>query len=386
MINIKNKSECCGCAACAQICPVGCIVMKDDAEGFMYPEAEAEKCIQCGECNSVCPVLNRHKGCDRFSQAFAAINLNESTREKSSSGGIFSLLAEKTLEKGGVVFGAAFDANYRSVRHIGIEKSEELDKLRESKYLQSGTTDAFQQVRSYLENNRSVLFSGTPCQVEALLSYLAKPYDNLFCVDLICHGTPSPMIWRCYLDSICSNNTEIRKVSFRDKEESWKKYSLVIKTDSGEHRMTCSEDPYMKAFLSNLSLRPSCYSCPFKTVERASDMTLADYWGIENTDPGFDDDRGVSLVITHSEKGNAMLEKLSAEAVIKQSDISNALKYNPSIIASPYEPHKRSYFFRHVNSMPFSRLTDRCLFSLREFIGKKLHGISSKIFHRLNHH
>lgn len=288
MIRHQYKSDCCGCEACAQVCPKDCIsLMKDVPEGFVYPKVDHSLCIDCHLCEKVCPVLD--KSCDNSPiVSFSAQNPSENVRFNSSSGGIFSALADKMLNIGGVVFGVAFENDFRSASHICVRQSEDLYQLRGSKYFQASVNNAYIEVKELLKNNTPVLFSGTPCQVHALRLVLGDKLslsDKLVLVEVACHGVPSQSVWKRYLDDITKNN-KILNVSFRDKAPSgWTQFCLTIDMldNSGEkiryvkyHR----DDVFMKSFLSNMNLRPSCYECPSKNGRSGADITIADFWGI----------------------------------------------------------------------------------------------------------
>ena len=243
MIEIKDKSQCCGCNACVQRCPKQCIASEDE-EGFLYPEVDEAICIDCGLCENVCPVINQADARIPL-QVYAAKNTDEKIRMHSSSGGVFSILAEQTIKQGGVVFGARFDENWE-VKHDYTETIDGVSVFRGSKYVQSKTGDTFKQAEQFLKQNRKVLFSGTPCQIVALKRYLKKEYENLLLVDFICHGVPSPGVWRKYLKQVialtCDKNTVsshlklllsernalVEGISFRDKRLGWQKYSFAL--------------------------------------------------------------------------------------------------------------------------------------------------------------
>lgn len=260
MIIIDDKTNCSGCHACANACPKNCISMVSDEEGFWYPQVNKEKCIDCGLCEKVCPIIHKWQPDDsRKTTAIAAINLNEEIRLESSSGGIFTLKAEKIIDQGGVVFGAAFSDDFKSVRHICVDNKADLEKLRGSKYVQSKISDTYKHAKEYLDSGRKVLFSGTPCQIGGLYSYLRKPYENLLTQDIICHGVPSPMVWEKYVEK-CERKaaSEMQRVFFRHKKYGWKSYSMAMEfTNHTKYIRTLLEDPYMRLFLSNSCLRPS---------------------------------------------------------------------------------------------------------------------------------
>lgn len=355
MIVIKDKHECCGCSACGQVCPRQCISFLKDVEGFSYPKVDTEKCIDCGLCERVCPVLNKQDK-EKPLKTVAAINKDAKVRSQSSSGGIFFALAEKIIEEGGKVYGACF-AHDLSVIHCGSDSIKEISKFRGSKYLQSAIGDTFKNVRSDLEKGLKVLFSGTPCQVAGLRNFLHKDYDNLMAVDFICHGVPSPSVWQSYIRTykeVC-----VKTVSFRDKREGWHRFGMnfigVSKKDSSDWQCfgVFPEDPYMRVFLSNLSLRPSCYDCPAKAGRSGSDVTLGDFWGIEHIDPALDDDKGTSLVLLNTTKGQDLFNTLDVAS--KEEPLDKAIEYNPSITTSVAEPDIRSKFFDIFIKSGFSK-------------------------------
>lgn len=362
MIHMEKKKDCCGCHACTQICPKHCITMRADAEGFLYPQVDATACIHCGACEKVCPVLQSSpEPKDKLPKAYAAINLDEKIRAQSSSGGVFSLLAEQTISKGGVVFGAAMSENQHKVCHIAVETLEELAALRGSKYLQSELETTYLQAREALQSGREVLFSGTPCQIEGLQSFLQKDYPNLFCVDVICHGVPSPLVWDTYLaeQETCAG-APARRTFFRHKKYGWKTFALLLEfTNNKAYERVISDDAFMQAFLCNACLRPSCHNCHFKKLNRVSDITLADYWGIQNQYPDMDDDKGTSLVLVHSEKGQRRMDSLRGQLRLQEVPVAQALKPNPAMTQSA-KPHKRRQeFFEHLGTMPFDKLVAR---------------------------
>lgn len=353
MIKISEKSNCCGCTACVSICPKDCISMKSDDEGFLYPEVDVKICIDCGLCEKVCPVLHPVKK-EEPSLVYAAINNNETIRLKSSSGGIFTLIAEHIIECGGVVFGVCFDKNW-NVIHDYTETKEGLAKFRGSKYVQSFIGNSFNQVKSFLDSGRDVLFSGTPCQVVGLKNYLRKSYSNLYTVDVVCHGVPSPDVWKKYLqETVCKRyNTNKKKlnytdyissINFRSKEYGWKKYNMRIEFKDGTiYSMPFFDNPYMNIFLSDLSLRPSCYNCPSKIANTQSDITLADFWGVDNINPEIDDDKGCGLVLIHNKEILDLLN--SKNCNLFKHKLESVINYNPNILKSVNEPVNRDFFW-----------------------------------------
>ena len=363
MIELKEKKDCCGCSACVQKCPKQCISLREDCEGFLYPEVDQSICIDCGLCEKVCPIL--HQGEEHKPlKVYAAKNHDEEIRKQSSSGGIFTLFAEKIINEGGVVFGARFDENWE-VKHDYTETIEGLAAFRGSKYVQSRIEDNYRKAETFLKQGRKVLFSGTPCQIAGLKCFLRKEYENLLTVDFICHGVSSPGVWRQYLketvarmcdknsvstDPISMENAHVESISFRDKSHGWKKYSFALTlsatTRSGVKNTVslCEVFPqntFMKGFLADLYLRPSCYACAAKSGKSGSDITIGDLWGAPSIIGNNDDDRGTSLVLINKE--TTILE--DAPLWMEQIDYQSAFIYNPSIERSVRIPQKRDLFY-----------------------------------------
>lgn len=350
-----------------QICPKQCISFTEDLEGFNYPQVDAQHCINCGLCDDVCPVINQAPPRE-VKSIYAGKNHNEQIRKESSSGGLFTPIAEQTISNGGVVFGAKFNEKWE-VEHGYTESIEGLAQFRGSKYVQSKIGNSYNDVKSFLDVGREVLFSGTPCQVAGLRLFLRKRYDNLLLVDFFCHGVPSPMVWRRYLQGVvCSQGsgkssdgstfsmnktTPIKDICFRDKTNGWKKYGFVVWGESSQgdkDKISLSgihssrrdanliewhrDNIYMKGFLADIYLRPSCYSCPSKSLKSGSDMTIADFWGVQNRLPEFDDDKGVSLVLCNSKEGEDRYKEIDACSVevdhsCLQRILYNSVRHNP---------------------------------------------------------
>ena len=328
MPKLAELDRCTGCTACAAVCPKNCIAMKSDADGFCHPAIDESSCIGCGLCEKVCPVLNP-VALTHTPTAWAAWTGDDDSRMASTSGGVFPELARDVLAKGGAVFGAAYDEHFRVV-HICAENAAGLDRLRGAKYAQSDLTGIFAEVKNRLEGGQQVLFSGTPCQVLGLKTYLRKDYANLLTADLVCHSVPSPLAWEKYLQYI-SGGKELSSVNLRCKDTGWSRYRYSNRFDfsDGSHRMDGSGDSlYMKLFVGGYITRPSCESCPAKGYSRVSDLTLGDFWGIWNSHPDLDDDRGVSLVLAQTENGLAALARLEKQAVT----LEEATRENSAVI------------------------------------------------------
>lgn len=370
MIEIKNKKDCCGCSACAQRCPKQCITMQADSEGFLYPIINTSLCVDCGLCEKVCPVINQNAPRKPHS-IYAAYNKDEQVRLQSSSGGIFTLLAEETIKKGGVVFGVKFDKDWMPVFDY-TETVEGIAPFRGSKYVQATVGNAYKDAERFLKSGREVLFTGTPCQIAGLKKYLRREYENLLAIDIICHGVPSPKVWEMYLREtstkliqslpIPANNdydsykSYIKDISFRSKKTGWKKYSFQLKqnytSNSNEEIVFCEssyKNAYMRAFLNDIILRPSCYSCPSKENKSHSDITIADFWGINNIDPSFDDDKGCGLILINTNKGESIYKKL--DIVSKEKNLNEAVKYNSAYYKSSTPHPNRERFFNGLDTI-----------------------------------
>lgn len=345
MISVSDKHNCCGCGACAQTCPKDCIVMTPDSEGFLYPQVDADSCVQCGACLKACPMGGVHPDDPQSVEAYAAQNGEETLRLASSSGGIFTSLAQWVLSSHGVVFGAAFDEDF-SVKHRMVQTQAELELLRGSKYVQSQTGHTFREVKVQLESGRMVLYTGVACQIAGLRKYLKKDYEGLYTVDVLCHGVPSPGLWRSYLRY--QENTQgeaVQSVNFRGKTFGWKNFSMEQVFESGKtYCVAHDDDPYVTLFLENICLRPSCHSCPFKVFPRDSDLTLGDAWGISDTMPEMDDDKGTSLIIVNSEKGAQLLSQIQSRLNCKQGQL-DALLPPDADSRHPVAPHPRREAF-----------------------------------------
>lgn len=349
MIRVEKKNKCCGCGACFNACPTNAIFMKEDENGFEYPQVEEKKCINCGLCEKCCPILYEKVHINSNHKAYACINKDYDIRLKSSSGGIFTLLAEEVLKAGGIVFGAGYDENFNVV-HQSIKTKDEIEKLRCSKYVQSNTKKTFIEAKENLENGKIVLYTGTPCQIEGLKFFLKKDYENLLTQDIICHGVPSPKVWNKYLEfRKIKDKKEPIYINFRNKNTGWKLLNLLIKYKDGEFQQSADKNSYMQAFLKNTSLRDSCYSCYFKKIDRVADITLADFWGVENIIPEMDDNKGTSLIIIHSKKGKEWFEKIKHNTKYQEVDLKEAIKYNPSIVKSAEMDKNRKKFFEKLD-------------------------------------
>lgn len=386
MIDIKSEKDCCGCNACEQACPKRCISMVQDAKGFSYPEVDLSHCIDCHICERVCPIINQ---CDeRFPvEVCAARNANINIKKQSSSGGIFKTLALKAIADGGVVFGASFNKN-NEVRHSFCEDAEGVDVFVGSKYVQSNIGDSYRQAEAFLKNGRLVLFSGTSCQIAGLQRFLRKDYgDLLIKVEVICHGVPSPRIWNDYLNYYENYLSvgNIHQINFRDKNLGWERFGFSFhyndKTGKGckffQNRIG---NPFMLGFLSNLNLRPSCFSCPAKSGKSLSDISMADFWGIKNNYPSLYDFYGTSLLLLYTDKGCAFVDSCK-DIIATQVDFDIAKGNNPAIFHSAEQPTGYCEFWTAyveggidaIESIVMrnkSSLTKRAIFVIKGYIEK----------------
>ena len=382
---IKLGEICCACTACEQICPKHCISMTEDAKGFLYPKVVESMCVECGLCEKVCPALSKEVPV-KPQKVYAAIHKDESVRLQSSSGGIFTALAEKVIQDGGVVFGARFDDDWNVV-HDYTESIDGLASFRGSKYVQSRVGDNYAKVKSFLTEGRTVLFTGTPCQTMGLWRFLRKDYENLIVVDFVCHGVPSSMVWRKYLNDLKETHTvcvdkknnvllslkesTLVGVSFRDKRNGWKKFGFAthfLSASEADKKWVAkplgskkidffepyNENAFMCAFLWDLCLRPSCYNCPAKGGRSHSDITIADYWGVQNVLPDFDDDKGCSLVMLHTERGTHFYEKTNVISYV--TTYEQALEGNPSIECSVVRGKYVDEFWKRYSTESFPLL------------------------------
>lgn len=363
-MRLADIDNCTGCTACKAICPKGCIQMVSGPEGFLYPLIDEEQCIECGLCHNTCPILNSVTLEGLNSKAYAAINLDDNIRRESSSGGIFSLLCKWIIKYDGVVFGAAYDAEY-NVYHCCVKKEINLARLRIAKYAQSDLHETFQQVKEYLEEGKYVMFSGTPCQIAGLSCYLGKDYDQLVLVDFVCHGVPSPAVWKQYISyrqKRDASGEALLSINLREKSTGWAGYSVQFLYESGcEYKKPNSEDPYIRSFVGNLNLRPSCYQCKFKGIRRISDFTLGDYWGVWRQAPDFYDDKGTSVVMVHTKKGRLIWENIKPLIRYKVLNINSCFNENPSALVSSKLPPSREEFMNCYKKEDFNSLVDRLL-------------------------
>lgn len=372
-MNLAPHNLCSGCAACYAACHRKAILMRPDEEGFAYPHIDEALCVKCGLCERVCPIL--HPKEPREPQmVYAARARDDALRLESSSGGIFSLLARTIIHDGGIVFGAACVFPAGNVCHIAVRDEAGLSDLRGSKYVQSDVRETYCEARAALDEGKSVLFSGTPCQIAALRNYLGKDYARLICVDLVCHAAPSPLAWKKFLetraalssigrDSARSGVPELRRIAFRRKNCGWKRYSMSLRfANDMEYRADLYTDPFLRGFLSELYNRPSCHRCRVREGRSGADITLGDYWRVHERFPEMDDDGGTSLVLVHTAPGQKVWSEVITQVEFCRSDFADARRTNPALIRSPMpHPRRTAFFSEIVKGKNFDSLVVRLL-------------------------
>ena len=402
MNNIGQLSfeKCTGCNACVQICPKHCIG-HEIKDGFWYPTVEEQSCIECARCVKACPAIEP-LDCREPLACYAGYNTNDDVRRKSSSGGIFWELAKTTISKGGVVFGAVFDEKWHVV-HKSAKLLEEVAPMLGSKYLQCDTRNTFQECKEYLKQDKYVLYSGTPCQIEGLHKFLGKSYENLFTLDFICHGVPSPGIWQRYLDekfggiaavkaadgkntvlnSSLNAMSPIGDIKFRDKTDGWEKYRFVVlsksasKADKNSVLLSdiYSKNPYMQGFLNDLYLRESCYHCPARSFASRSDMTIGDFWGVHSLKmDDMNDQKGLSIITINSDKGKASFLEISSNLIFRELSFLQAVESNSNLVnIAKKNIEKVDRFNKYAHMMPLVEAINKTLYvSLVERISLKI--------------
>ena len=342
---ITEKRHCTGCGACANACPVGCIVMTRDEEGFLYPSIDEKLCISCGACKKICR-SSVSEPTEEY-EVYALYNKDEEARKKASSGGIFEVIAKEILKNNGIVFGVKMDG--LKAIHTYIEKEEDLDLLIGSKYIQSNVGNTYKLVKRFLEQGKTVLYSGTPCQIQALYKILGKEYENLYTVDFVCHGVSSPKIFEKYIQEVLKIEDTIKSIRFRDKTEGWSNFSMYIESTEGvKYRKTIHDDVYLQSFLKNLNLRRSCFSCTCRTIHRVSDITLGDLWGCSEIYSDWSEEKGYSMAIIQDLKGKQLFQEIKEQVIYRMLEIDKVISYNRSMISSPWDEVSRDLFFRYV--------------------------------------
>lgn len=392
-IVINNPKDCCGCFACLNACPKGAISMIEDKAGFIYPKVNTELCVNCGMCKKICVFTQKNHGENNEPEVCAAVIKDKDTLKKSSSGGIFSALANAVINKSGVVFGAAWGEDF-SLSHTAAKNEEDLEKLRGSKYVQSYVGTTFKEAKLLLEDGKFVCYSGTPCQISGLKSYLKKEYDNLLTIDIICHGVPSHRMLKDDLYYVTGKNTdELKEVKFRDKHYGWGVNGSII-TDTSKIKYNAGTSPYYFYFLKGEVYRDSCYNCRFPSENRQGDITLGDYWGIRGELikklGDINPDLGVSAVLVNTEKGRKWLDLIKDDILVTPSSRKSVEKRNGQLTAhsvplpehselldgyinngyaafkNGYKKHGKEHFIRFIKNMIPSKIKRK----INDFLSK----------------
>lgn len=345
-VRLAGENECIGCGACSQVCPAQCIVLRTDKYGFVHPWLDELACLNCKMCEKSCPIVSGTINQNVTTEAFAVRSSDIVIRNRSSSGGVFSEVAIEILNNKGVVFGASYTEGF-TVQHSSVECIEDLSQLCGAKYSVSNIGNSYVQAKKFLDMQRQVLFSGTPCQVAGLNSFLRKPYPNLFTIDFVCHGVPSPWVWKKYVEyRAVQDNSGIlpEGINLRSKSTGWSKYQYSNEyqyANGTKYIAKGGEDLFMQLFVGDYINRESCADCQFKGYQRCSDLTLGDFWGIWDIAPEMDDNKGTSLVLVHSENGKELLGRIADRVVLKEVTLEQASQQNPSMLYSSQAKENR---------------------------------------------
>ena len=386
MIRLLKREDCCGCGACEQICPNQCISLSPDKEGFLYPIINEQLCNNCHLCERTCPILNEEP-VRKPIKILAAYNRDDNIRAKSSSGGIFTVVAEEIIRRKGVVFGVKFDNEWNVVFDY-TRSIDGLEAFRGSKYVQAEIGDTYTKVKTFLKEGLFVLFTGTPCQIAGLRKFLHKEYDNLLLMDLICEGVPSPEVWKRYLHEeilllsqkhyhIPEKDLIIENISFRNKRDGWNSFAFFFNLGYKEDKSIKPlpeyinrNSSYLQAMFRYLDLRPICYECPFKSCKSHSDITIADYWGIDTLHPEMYDNKGTSMVYIHTTKGITFFPLKNI--IYLETNYEEAFGAN-NIISSVKKHPKRDIFYAKLDrNKSIIRLLHHYTFPLKKEIIKYL--------------
>lgn len=349
-----------GCGACFNVCPKNAIEMVEDSEGFKYPKINEERCIKCGLCERICPMINiaESNNTDK-PNVYAAWSKDINTRLDSTSGGMFSEFANEIFNSGGYVCGAVYDEEWK-VEHILTSEKKELINIRSSKYLQSNTNNIYRKIKEKLQDGKKVLFCGSPCQVAGLYNFLGKDYDNLYTCDFICRGMNSPKIFKMYISDLEGKyKSKVRSIKFKNKKYGWHNFHTKIEFENGKRYFGNRYiDSFMVGYLQYTAfMRPSCYECKFKGLPRKGDITLADFWGIENIDKNLDNDQGTSMLLINSKNGKELFEKIKDNIEYKEIKSEKVFNDNVCTYKSPDRTKAREEVFKNIDKMNYKELS-----------------------------
>ncbi len=387
-INKIVKEDCSGCSACMAACKKGCIEMKADSEGFLYPVVAKDSCNDCGVCETICPALSKREGNKPYDTVFAAKHRDNGKRREASSGGVFTFLAERVLNEGGIVCAARFDEEFRLI-HDFCFSLDELPAYKGSKYVQSDMGDCFQRAKEYLKAGQKLLFVGTGCQVMGLQLFLGKPFNNLLTLEVVCHGVPSPLAWNKYLSELCQRRNitlqSTDKIYFRAKNVSWRQFSLAIqRSNKTLYRKDLHTDPFLRAFIRDLMLRPSCHRCNAKNFASKSDIIAGDYWGVDNFQPEIDDNKGLSFIMLKDSSLLSLFE--NSEMELWETQYANVLRGNPILERSTPENKNRTAFFASLRSKDFHACAQPFIkVSRQEIQRRKINSLKRSLLSLLRH-
>ena len=363
MIEIKDKSRCCGCWACYNACPKHCVEMIEDEEGFRYPHVDTDKCINCGLCEKVCPLLKPEMD-DTFPESFVVQQKDAEVLRRSTSGGFFTAISKWAIAQGGVVFGAAFGEDME-LRHTFAETLEDCEKFCGSKYVQSLIGDCYKKAKNFLAQGRVVVFSGTPCQIAGLYHFLrGRKYEGLVTVDLVCRGTTNPLLLRKYL-AYHSSLVGSKVVNYRSRDKyygyNYSTASIWFADKTKEYHKGMEMDMMLRLYFKNICSRPSCYQCHFKTINRVSDITIFDCWDAPSVSPDFSA-KGATNVFIHTEHGQEVFDKIKSDFIWHRSEIKSIIKRDGVMIKHlvPENP-RRKEFFDDLNSKPLQKVESKYL-------------------------
>lgn len=366
-VNKYNKEQCFGCTACYNICPQNCIKMVFDEEGFKYPYVDISLCIDCGLCIKHCPITNDFTS-QKIKACFGLIHNSNFITDQSASGGAFTAVAEYVLEKNGIVYGCAFNNDIEAVT-IAIDNSKDLNKLRGSKYVQCDNLQKYREIQENLDKDIEVLYASTPCNVSGLKAYLGKLYENLTTLDLFCHGVPSPILFKNYITWLENKYYgKVTEYSFRDKKYGWGTQGHF--TINGKHHILYGTDPYYNSFLYGKTYRPSCYQCKFASSKRTGDISIGDFWGIEQFHPEVDTNQGVSAILINTEKGLLLKQAILSKATLIETSFENISFLNKQLVHPVIKPQIRDQIYVKFQEMEFNNYVHAYLFPEPEMIIK----------------
>ncbi len=358
MIELVEKTKCSGCSACFNACKVGALSMETDNTGFWFPQINREKCIECGACIKACPALDKPEYVSEAPRAYIVQNKDDEIRRQSTSGGAFTAIAKSVIEKGGIVFGAAIDGEYK-VSHICVENEDDLSKFRSSKYVQSWIGNSYREAEKYLKSGREVCYSGTPCQIYGLKKYLEKEYENLLTVDVMCRAIPSPKVLKKYLEYQKEKYPGFDRIVFRDKGRGYSYSGVALfRGDRVLYRGGSESDPWLRLFLGGYCNRETCHECLYQDDVRASDITLWDCWGTQKYAPNWDDNKGTTNLIVWTEKGRRVLDACESDLRIKEIGI-NHIDASLSRDHLPKPAYDRQQFFSDADNMEAKAFIDK---------------------------